>query len=188
MPSDTAQNPKVYTVPEKNQGRKGSTFTDLLSRNKRGSTVQEVPRSASSFRKPSIIMEEVGCEKHLDLVLPWSSLSWRIYWNFMFLFYSQMIWLKWPSLPPCRLWVRTTTAWTAKAPRWTVHWRHSKNSTSSWDTPSSDVTSGNRSSIWKSVTSRYLFSFSAKTTFCLLSVQRRDLLSDMQAASGQQQS
>lgn len=69
MPSDTAQNPKVYTVPEKNQGRKGSTFTDLLSRNKRGSTVQEVPRSASSFRKPSIIMEEVGCEKHLDLVL-----------------------------------------------------------------------------------------------------------------------
>ena len=59
MPSDTAQNPKVYTVPEKNQGRKGSTFTDLLSRNKRGSTVQEVPRSASSFRKPSIIMEEV---------------------------------------------------------------------------------------------------------------------------------
>ncbi|XP_030290252.1 unconventional myosin-VIIa [Sparus aurata] len=58
MPSDTAQNPKVYTVPEKNQGRKGSTFTDLLSRNKRGSTVQEVPRSASSFRKPSIIMEE----------------------------------------------------------------------------------------------------------------------------------
>ena len=75
MPSDTAQNPKVYTVPEKNQGRKGSTFTDLLSRNKRGSTVQEVPRSATSFRKPSIIMEEVKCEKHLDLVLLWSSLS-----------------------------------------------------------------------------------------------------------------
>uniref|UniRef100_A0A671UPN5 Myosin VIIB n=1 Tax=Sparus aurata TaxID=8175 RepID=A0A671UPN5_SPAAU len=31
--------------------------------NKRGSTVQEVPRSASSFRKPSIIMEEVRLAK-----------------------------------------------------------------------------------------------------------------------------
>ncbi|KAM9761609.1 unconventional myosin-VIIb [Menidia menidia] len=60
MPSETAQNPRGYTVPEANpRVRKGSTFTDLLSRNKRGA-VQEngPPKSASSIRKPSIIMEE----------------------------------------------------------------------------------------------------------------------------------
>ncbi|KAM6939036.1 unconventional myosin-VIIb [Lycodopsis pacificus] len=60
-PSETAQNPKVYTVPEGSpRARKGSTFTDLLSRNRKASTVQEntIPKSTSSFRKPSIIMEE----------------------------------------------------------------------------------------------------------------------------------
>ncbi|KAF3691274.1 Unconventional myosin-VIIa [Channa argus] len=59
--SETAQNPKVYTVPEGgSRARKGSTFTDLLSRNRKLSTVQEngLQKSSSSFRKPSIIMEE----------------------------------------------------------------------------------------------------------------------------------
>ncbi|XP_072246199.1 unconventional myosin-VIIb [Leuresthes tenuis] len=61
MPSETAQNPRVYTVPEANpRARKGSTFTDMLSRNKKAPTVQEngPPKSTSSLRKPSIIMEE----------------------------------------------------------------------------------------------------------------------------------
>ncbi|XP_054646683.1 unconventional myosin-VIIb [Dunckerocampus dactyliophorus] len=60
-PSEAAQNSKIYTVPEGSpRTRKGSTFTDLLSRNRKTSTVQEngIPRSSSSFRKPSIIMEE----------------------------------------------------------------------------------------------------------------------------------
>ncbi|KAM7012802.1 unconventional myosin-VIIb [Tautogolabrus adspersus] len=61
VPSETAQNPKAYTVPEGSpRVRKGSTFTDLLSRNRKVSSVQEngIPKSASSLRKPSIIMEE----------------------------------------------------------------------------------------------------------------------------------
>ncbi|GLD65431.1 unconventional myosin-VIIa-like protein, partial [Lates japonicus] len=61
LPSETTQNPKVYTVPEGNpRARKGSTFTDLLSRNKKTSTVQEngIPKPPTTFRKPSIIMEE----------------------------------------------------------------------------------------------------------------------------------
>ncbi|XP_037530284.1 unconventional myosin-VIIa [Nematolebias whitei] len=61
VPSEVAQNPKVYTVPEANsRPRKGSTFTDLLSRNKKAPPVRENGsfKSASSFRKPSIIMEE----------------------------------------------------------------------------------------------------------------------------------
>ncbi|XP_051232589.1 unconventional myosin-VIIa [Dicentrarchus labrax] len=61
VPSETAQNPKVYTVPEGTpRARKGSTFTDLLTRNRKASTIQEngIPKSTSSFRKPSIIMEE----------------------------------------------------------------------------------------------------------------------------------
>ncbi|KAM8875074.1 unconventional myosin-VIIb isoform 1-T1 [Spinachia spinachia] len=60
-PSETAQNLRGYTVPEgAPRARKGSTFTDLLSRNRKASTVQEntIPKSTSSFRKPSIIMEE----------------------------------------------------------------------------------------------------------------------------------
>ncbi|XP_070765301.1 unconventional myosin-VIIb [Enoplosus armatus] len=61
VPSETAQNPKAYTVPDGvPRTRKGSTFTDLLSRNRKASTIQEngIPRSTSSLRKPSIIMEE----------------------------------------------------------------------------------------------------------------------------------
>ncbi|XP_026160766.1 unconventional myosin-VIIa [Mastacembelus armatus] len=60
-PSGTAQNSKVYTVPEGTpRARKGSIFTDILSRNKKAPAVQVngIPKSASSFRKPSIIMEE----------------------------------------------------------------------------------------------------------------------------------
>ncbi|KAI3369062.1 hypothetical protein L3Q82_026031 [Scortum barcoo] len=60
LPSEKAQNPKVYTVPEGSpRTRKGSTFTDLLSRNKKASTIQEngIPKTPSQ-RKPSIIMEE----------------------------------------------------------------------------------------------------------------------------------
>lgn len=62
MPSEAALNPKAYTVPEGNpRTRKGSIFTDLLSRNKKASAVQDngMPKSSSSLRKPSIIMEEV---------------------------------------------------------------------------------------------------------------------------------
>nr|XP_020465549.1 unconventional myosin-VIIa-like [Monopterus albus] len=61
VPSETAQNPKAYTVPEGNpRARKGSTFTDLLSRNKKAPPVQEngFQKPTSSFRKPSIITEE----------------------------------------------------------------------------------------------------------------------------------
>uniref|UniRef100_A0A3Q2Y1Q6 Unconventional myosin-VIIa-like n=1 Tax=Hippocampus comes TaxID=109280 RepID=A0A3Q2Y1Q6_HIPCM len=60
-PGEVAPNTKVYTVPEGSpRTRKGSTFTDLLSRSRKTSGVQEngIPRSSSSFRKPSIIMEE----------------------------------------------------------------------------------------------------------------------------------
>lgn len=62
MPSENLQNSKVYTVPEGNpRARKGSTFTDLLSRNKKTPIIPDnaSSRSNSSFRKPSIIMEEV---------------------------------------------------------------------------------------------------------------------------------
>ncbi|XP_029285210.1 unconventional myosin-VIIb [Cottoperca gobio] len=61
VPAESAQNPKVYNVPEgMPRTRKGSTFTDLLSRNRKASTVPEnaIPRSTSNLRKPSIIMEE----------------------------------------------------------------------------------------------------------------------------------
>ncbi|XP_057696428.1 unconventional myosin-VIIb isoform X2 [Corythoichthys intestinalis] len=60
-PAEAAPNARVYTVPEGSpRARKGSTFTDLLSRTKKNSNIQEnvMPRSSSSFRKPSIIMEE----------------------------------------------------------------------------------------------------------------------------------
>lgn len=59
-----AQKQKIYTVPEGNpRNRKGSTFTDLLSRNRKTSTIQEngIPKSSSNLRKPSVIMEEVKC-------------------------------------------------------------------------------------------------------------------------------
>uniref|UniRef100_A0A3P8TVQ5 Si:ch73-194h10.2 n=1 Tax=Amphiprion percula TaxID=161767 RepID=A0A3P8TVQ5_AMPPE len=58
---DQAQNPRAYTVPENSpKARKGSTFTDLLTRNRKASSVQEngFQRSNSNQRKPSIIMEE----------------------------------------------------------------------------------------------------------------------------------
>ncbi|KAM9797750.1 unconventional myosin-VIIb [Syngnathus typhle] len=60
-PGEITPNPKVYTVPEGTpRNRKGSTFTDLLSRTRKTSSVQEngIPKSSSSFRKPSIIAEE----------------------------------------------------------------------------------------------------------------------------------
>ncbi|XP_063748289.1 unconventional myosin-VIIa [Eleginops maclovinus] len=60
VPAETA-NPKVYTVPEGSpRTRKGSTFTDLLTRNRKASTATEnaPPKSTSSLRKPSVIMEE----------------------------------------------------------------------------------------------------------------------------------
>lgn len=74
VPSETSQNSKRYTVPEgAPQARKGSTFTDLLSRNRKVSSAQDnaIPRaSPSSFRKPSIIMEEVRRKqkKYFDLL------------------------------------------------------------------------------------------------------------------------
>ncbi|XP_070689056.1 unconventional myosin-VIIb [Pempheris klunzingeri] len=61
VPSETAQNPKVYTVPGGTpRTRQGSTFTDLLARKRKASSVQEngIPRSTASLRKPSIIAEE----------------------------------------------------------------------------------------------------------------------------------
>ncbi|XP_077573092.1 unconventional myosin-VIIb [Stigmatopora nigra] len=60
-PVEGAPNARVYTVPEGSpRARKGSTFTDLLSKSKKNANTQEnpVPRSSSSLRKPSIIMEE----------------------------------------------------------------------------------------------------------------------------------
>ncbi|XP_054605643.2 unconventional myosin-VIIb [Nothobranchius furzeri] len=60
-PSDTAQDPKVYTVQQANpRTRKGSTFTDLLLRSKKAPAVRDTgsSRSAWNIRKPSIIMEE----------------------------------------------------------------------------------------------------------------------------------
>ncbi|KAK1897251.1 Unconventional myosin-VIIa [Dissostichus eleginoides] len=60
VPAEAA-NPKVYTVPEGSpRTRKGSTFTDLLTRNRKASPATEnaPPKPTSSFRKPSIIMEE----------------------------------------------------------------------------------------------------------------------------------
>ncbi|XP_076009589.1 unconventional myosin-VIIa isoform X1 [Genypterus blacodes] len=61
VPTDAAQKQKIYTVPEgAPRTRKGSTFTDLLSRNKKTPGIQEngIAKPSSSFRKPSIIMEE----------------------------------------------------------------------------------------------------------------------------------
>ncbi|XP_034556960.1 unconventional myosin-VIIa [Notolabrus celidotus] len=65
VPSETAQNPRAYTVPEGSprgspRARKGSTFTDLLTRNRKASTIQDsgIPKPAPGARKPSIIMEE----------------------------------------------------------------------------------------------------------------------------------
>ncbi len=75
-PSETVQNPKVYTVPDGSpRARKGSTFADLLSRSKKVTTVQEngIPKSTSGLRKPSIIIEEVRYK--LDFVLLWGFLS-----------------------------------------------------------------------------------------------------------------
>ncbi|XP_061540143.1 unconventional myosin-VIIa [Phycodurus eques] len=60
-PGEAPPNAKIYTVPEGSpRTRKGSTFTDLLSRSRKNSNIQEngIPKSSSSFRKPSIIMEE----------------------------------------------------------------------------------------------------------------------------------
>ncbi|XP_053177675.1 unconventional myosin-VIIa [Scomber japonicus] len=59
VPSEGASNQKVYTVPEGNpRARKGSTFTDMLSRNRKVSTAPDLGAPRTSFRKPSIIMEE----------------------------------------------------------------------------------------------------------------------------------
>jgi len=94
VPSETAHNPNVYTVPEGSpRARKGSTFTDLLSRNKKAS-VQEntLPKSISSFRKASIIMEEVRsmlthylccCEVLLHFILTywWICLLLSVRWS-----------------------------------------------------------------------------------------------------------
>uniref|UniRef100_A0AAQ5XKT1 Uncharacterized protein n=1 Tax=Amphiprion ocellaris TaxID=80972 RepID=A0AAQ5XKT1_AMPOC len=70
----TAQNPRAYTVPENSpKARKGSTFTDLLTRNRKTSSVQEngFQRSNSNQRKPSIIMEEVRLnpKQHFSLTV-----------------------------------------------------------------------------------------------------------------------
>lgn len=62
VPNENLQNSKVYTVPEGNpRARKGSTFTDLLSRNKKTPVIPDnaSSKSNSSFRKQSVIMEEV---------------------------------------------------------------------------------------------------------------------------------
>lgn len=163
VPSETAQNPKIYTVPEGSpRTRKGSTFTDLLSRNRKASSVQEngIPKSTSSLRKPSIIMEEVRCKP--------KKILWRFCEgnfkhtdgdNVFYFFYSQTIWLKCPSLPPCKLWRRTVTSWSEKGPPWTGRWRLSKNSTSLWDMPLSGVTLGNRSSALKTTYTHVFFFF-----------------------------
>ncbi|XP_055364625.1 unconventional myosin-VIIa isoform X2 [Betta splendens] len=58
---ESAPNPRAYTVPDGGaRPRKGSTFTDMLSRNRKPFAVQEngLQKPASSFRKPSVIMEE----------------------------------------------------------------------------------------------------------------------------------
>lgn len=66
MPTDEVPNLKAYTVPEGSpRARKGSTFTDMLSRNKKvipGKGSVNV-KPASNLRKPSIIMEEVRQEQ-----------------------------------------------------------------------------------------------------------------------------
>lgn len=83
--SESAQNPKQYSVPDGGpRTRKGSTFTDLLSWNKKPSTVQEngIQKSNSSFRKPSIIMEEVKWKpKNMSI---YSLFDWLTYSSFFF--------------------------------------------------------------------------------------------------------
>ncbi|XP_034036571.1 unconventional myosin-VIIb [Thalassophryne amazonica] len=60
VPSEMAQNQKIYTVPEGSpRTRKGSTFSDLLSKTRKPSAqVERIQRSSANIRKPSIIKEE----------------------------------------------------------------------------------------------------------------------------------